>query len=55
VWPSPATRVTGDVAVDEPPGDGVVERGAYDGMDLEDRLGRAAGTICTTSGGEGVV
>ena len=46
---------TGDVAVDEPPGDGVIERSADDGVDLEDGLGRAAGAASAAGGGERVV
>lgn len=54
-WASTATRVTGNVAVDEPPSNGVIERRADDGVDLEDRLGRAAGPVCAAGGSEGVV
>lgn len=54
-WASSATRVTSNVAVDEPTGNGVIERGADDGVDLEDGLGSAASAVCTAGGGEGVV
>jgi hypothetical protein len=33
----------------------VVERRSDDGVDLEDRLGGAAGAVCAAGGGEGVV
>jgi hypothetical protein len=39
-------RVTGNIAVDEPTGNSVIERGADDGVDLEDSLGSAADAVC---------
>ena len=54
-WTSSAACVVGDVAVDEAPGDGVVERGADDGVDLEDRFRCEPVPITAAVGGEGVV
>lgn len=50
-----AACVVGDVAVDETPGDGVVERGADDGVDLEDRLGCEPVPVPAAAVGERVV
>ena len=53
-WALSAACVVGDVAVDEAPGDGVVERGADDGVDF-DRLGCEPVPVPAAAVGERVV